>query len=451
MAKLRVGDSAPDFELEGTGSADYRLADYRSSGVILAFYPGDFTPVCTKQFCSYRDDGERIEALGMPMVGISPQSVDSHERFADRARADGAAARPTRARRSRASTASSGPAGSCGGRSSSSIGRASVRYRNVALLRPSLPGRRRPASGPSRSSPSRCRRAPQPSPFEVGPRGRARAARRWGRGRRRPLHGLTATRRYVLHGSRRAGARRLPAGLLRRPRARRVGSGAGGGGLWIPGARRRPGAVLGRAGGRRAARAGRALDGLPHRGRLRARPRRRGGGASSLAGPVVARHPGRRRVAGLLGRPRGRRWSEAGSTASWRHTRRPWRPIPPGRETALRITRERMARHRHPGGARPGAAGGAALASLRGARGAGDARRPGAGRRQLRRGRPRPPLRDRRGLGRAAARRHGWSARSPASRRSPGRAAASRARSRTSWTSRPSASGSPRPDGPRGG
>jgi thioredoxin-dependent peroxiredoxin len=84
MAKLRVGDSAPDFDLEGTGSRRYSLADFRSNGVILAFYPGDFTPVCTKQFCSYRDDGDRIEALGMPMVGISPQSVSSHERFAGR-------------------------------------------------------------------------------------------------------------------------------------------------------------------------------------------------------------------------------------------------------------------------------------------------------------------------------------------------------------------------------
>jgi peroxiredoxin Q/BCP len=84
MAKLRIGDSAPDFELEGTRSQTHRLADYRGSGVILAFYPGDFTPVCTKQFCSYRDDGDRIEALGLPMVGISPQSVSSHERFAER-------------------------------------------------------------------------------------------------------------------------------------------------------------------------------------------------------------------------------------------------------------------------------------------------------------------------------------------------------------------------------
>jgi peroxiredoxin Q/BCP len=81
MAKLRVGDQAPDFELEGTGSHTYRLADYRGRNLILAFYPGDFTPVCTKQFCSYRDDGDRIEALGVEMLGISPQSVESHDRF----------------------------------------------------------------------------------------------------------------------------------------------------------------------------------------------------------------------------------------------------------------------------------------------------------------------------------------------------------------------------------
>lgn len=81
MAKARVGSTAPPFDLPGTGGRRYRLGDYRESGVILAFYPGDFTAVCTKQFCSYRDDGDRIEALGVPMRGISPQSVSSHESF----------------------------------------------------------------------------------------------------------------------------------------------------------------------------------------------------------------------------------------------------------------------------------------------------------------------------------------------------------------------------------
>jgi thioredoxin-dependent peroxiredoxin len=83
MARISVGQEAPAFELPGTAGRAYRLADYADTGVILAFYPGDFTPVCTKQFCSYRDDGDRIEALGLPMLGISPQNVESHERFVE--------------------------------------------------------------------------------------------------------------------------------------------------------------------------------------------------------------------------------------------------------------------------------------------------------------------------------------------------------------------------------
>lgn len=82
MAKLNVGDPAPDFELPGTGAKTYRLADYRGRKLILAFYPGDFTAVCTRQFCSYRDQGERLDELGAEVLGISAQSVDSHERFA---------------------------------------------------------------------------------------------------------------------------------------------------------------------------------------------------------------------------------------------------------------------------------------------------------------------------------------------------------------------------------
>jgi peroxiredoxin Q/BCP len=86
MAKLKVGDPAPEFELPGTGDKTYRLSDYRGRKVILAFYPGDFTAVCTKQFCSYRDDGERLDQLGAEVLGISAQSVDSHERFAEEKR-----------------------------------------------------------------------------------------------------------------------------------------------------------------------------------------------------------------------------------------------------------------------------------------------------------------------------------------------------------------------------
>jgi thioredoxin-dependent peroxiredoxin len=86
VAKLDVGDKAPEFELPGTGGKTYRLADYRGRKVILAFYPGDFTAVCTKQFCSYRDQGDRLDTLGADVLGISPQSVESHERFTEEKR-----------------------------------------------------------------------------------------------------------------------------------------------------------------------------------------------------------------------------------------------------------------------------------------------------------------------------------------------------------------------------
>lgn len=81
MAKVNVGDAAPDFELLGTGGKTYRLSDYRGSNVVLAFYPGDATRVCTAQFCSYRDKADRLDQLDAKVLGISPQSVDSHEHW----------------------------------------------------------------------------------------------------------------------------------------------------------------------------------------------------------------------------------------------------------------------------------------------------------------------------------------------------------------------------------
>jgi len=82
MAKVGVGDTAPDFELPGTGGRTYKLSEYRGGNVVLAFYPGDATRVCTAQFCSYRDRGDRLDQLDAEVLGISPQSVDSHERWA---------------------------------------------------------------------------------------------------------------------------------------------------------------------------------------------------------------------------------------------------------------------------------------------------------------------------------------------------------------------------------
>ena len=76
-----VGDEAPDFTMPGTGGRDYTLSSYRGAPVVLVFYPGDNTPVCTVQLRSYTSDHAEFEALGAQVLGISPQDVASHESF----------------------------------------------------------------------------------------------------------------------------------------------------------------------------------------------------------------------------------------------------------------------------------------------------------------------------------------------------------------------------------
>jgi thioredoxin-dependent peroxiredoxin len=83
MAKAQIGEPAPDFELDGT-EGRFRLSDHRGERVVLLFYPGDNTTVCTKQFCSYRDNPEAFGALEATVVGISSQSVDSHNGWAEK-------------------------------------------------------------------------------------------------------------------------------------------------------------------------------------------------------------------------------------------------------------------------------------------------------------------------------------------------------------------------------
>lgn len=75
-----MGDEAPDFELPGT-EGTFRLSEHRGERVVLLFYPGDETMVCTRQFCSYRDRAEDFASLGATVVGISPQALDSHQAF----------------------------------------------------------------------------------------------------------------------------------------------------------------------------------------------------------------------------------------------------------------------------------------------------------------------------------------------------------------------------------
>ena len=79
---LSVGDAAPDFELDGT-EGRFRLSDHRGRRVVLLFYPGDETPVCTRQMCSVRDRWDDYAATGAEVVGISTDSVESHKQFAE--------------------------------------------------------------------------------------------------------------------------------------------------------------------------------------------------------------------------------------------------------------------------------------------------------------------------------------------------------------------------------
>ena len=78
---LSVGDTAPGFTLPGTGGRDYTLSDYRGAPVVLVFYPGDGSAVCTMQLSNYSHDIERFQEVGAAVLAISPQDVDSHEQF----------------------------------------------------------------------------------------------------------------------------------------------------------------------------------------------------------------------------------------------------------------------------------------------------------------------------------------------------------------------------------
>jgi peroxiredoxin Q/BCP len=81
--KLNLNEPAPDFTLKDGDAREWRLADQRGKVVVLLFYPGDETPVCTRQMCSVRDRWADYQATGAEVVGISSDSVDSHRKFAE--------------------------------------------------------------------------------------------------------------------------------------------------------------------------------------------------------------------------------------------------------------------------------------------------------------------------------------------------------------------------------
>ena len=83
MAKLNVGDMAPNFELNDANNNLVKLSDYRGKkNVVVYFYPKDDTPGCTAQACSFRDSYEDFAAAGAEVIGISSDGAGSHQGFA---------------------------------------------------------------------------------------------------------------------------------------------------------------------------------------------------------------------------------------------------------------------------------------------------------------------------------------------------------------------------------
>ncbi|HEX8000008.1 MAG TPA: peroxiredoxin [Pyrinomonadaceae bacterium] len=78
-----VDQQAPDFTLKDGEGRAWRLSEHRGEVVVLLFYPGDETPVCTRQLCSVRDRWADYIATGAQVIGISTDTVESHRKFAE--------------------------------------------------------------------------------------------------------------------------------------------------------------------------------------------------------------------------------------------------------------------------------------------------------------------------------------------------------------------------------
>jgi len=79
---LKAGTKAPDFSLSDENGEQRKLSEFLAKGpLILYFYPADFTPGCTKEACSIRDLHDDIIKSGLQIIGVSPQSAESHTRF----------------------------------------------------------------------------------------------------------------------------------------------------------------------------------------------------------------------------------------------------------------------------------------------------------------------------------------------------------------------------------
>jgi peroxiredoxin Q/BCP len=84
MTQFAVGDMVPDFTLPASTGEEITLSSFRGRKVVLYFYPKDNTPACTQEACDFRDALPQIEAKGAVVLGISPDELKSHGKFADK-------------------------------------------------------------------------------------------------------------------------------------------------------------------------------------------------------------------------------------------------------------------------------------------------------------------------------------------------------------------------------
>jgi peroxiredoxin Q/BCP len=84
MAMIEAGKKAPDFRLASSEGGEVGLKDFRGKTVVLYFYPKDDTPGCTREACAFRDSQAALKRKGVVVLGVSGDSVASHERFRDK-------------------------------------------------------------------------------------------------------------------------------------------------------------------------------------------------------------------------------------------------------------------------------------------------------------------------------------------------------------------------------
>ena len=81
---LKTGEKAPSFKLQDSEGKVHSLEEYQGKTIVVYFYPKDDTPGCTKEACSFRDDYSAFKEAGVEIIGISPDTIESHQKFSEK-------------------------------------------------------------------------------------------------------------------------------------------------------------------------------------------------------------------------------------------------------------------------------------------------------------------------------------------------------------------------------